>query len=329
MKRIDVHPRFAATYASFFFEGTTRLWGDHVVRYSTDGFPRLAQESGVVLMRVGGPEPLNLCIAPDDMADVDRECLAWSDVYAKVNLDRALVPAPEQHKVVPAGPTFGVRAWPPIRAAAAFAQTRRFDPLTRARVGGRGFWAQYAHRLPESAYRPQPSDDDYVFFMAWPWKHHATVNPPRARFVSACKARTDIRFEGGFAPRRRNDMPELDGLFADRRVPIREYVARTGRSALVFNTPAVHDCLGWKLGEFLALGKAIVTLPITRELPEPLEHGRHVHVVDGTEEGIRDGIDRILGDVTYRRNLERNARAYYDEWLRPERLMQRLCAGGA
>ena len=104
----------------------------------------------------------------------------------------------------------------------------------------------------------------------------------------------------------------------------REYVERTRRSALVFNTPAVHECLGWKLGEFLALGKAIVSLPLTRALPAPLEHGTHLHLVDGSPESITDAIERITGDDGYRRRLEEHARAWYDEWLDPTRLVQRL-----
>src|SRR5207248_8247403 len=133
-------------------------------------------------------------------------------------------------------------------------------------------------------------------------------NPPRARFIELCRRRDDIHFEGGFAPRRRNDMPELEGLYSTRRYPIDEYIARTARSVVVFNTPAVHDCLGWKLGEFLALGKAIITLPLTRQLPSPLEHGTHVHVVDGSPASIESAVDRLLSDTEYRERLERNAR---------------------
>ena len=45
---------------------------------------------------------------------------------------------------------------------------------------------------------------------------------------------------------------------------------RTARSAVVFNCPAVHGCLGWKLGEYLTLRKAIISTDLGRRLPAPL-----------------------------------------------------------
>ncbi len=66
------------------------------------------------------------------------------------------------------------------------------------------------------------------------------------------------------------------------RIPFTEYMTKLKSSLVIFNTPAVFGCHGWKLAEFRALGKAIISTPLTRELPSPLEHGTHVHFVDGS-----------------------------------------------
>jgi glycosyltransferase involved in cell wall biosynthesis len=92
----------------------------------------------------------------------------------------------------------------------------------------------------------------------------------------------------------------------------------------VFNSPAVHACLGWKLGEFLALGKAILSLPLSRAMPSPFVHGEHVHYVADEEPAMRDAIERLLRDHPYRARLEIGARRYYLEYLSPERAIQRL-----
>ena len=113
-------------------------------------------------------------------------------------------------------------------------------------------------------------------------------------------------------------------MTAARRYSIDEYLTNMRRSAVAFNNPAVHGCHGWKLGEFLALGKAIVTLPISLALPAPLEHGTHVHVVDGAPASIDDALDRLRRDEPYRRRLETNARAWYDANLAPARVARRL-----
>ena len=125
-----------------------------------------------------------------------------------------------------------------------------------------------------------------MFFTAWPWAKHGDVNPPRIRFIEACRRAPGLTFEGGFVPRRRNDVPEVLPYTATSAHSLPEYLAKVGRSAVAFNNPAVHGCLGWKLGEFLAMGKAIVSLPLDRVLPAPLEHGVHLHVVDGSPESL-------------------------------------------
>ncbi len=137
-------------------------------------------------------------------------------------------------------------------------------------------------------------------------------------------ARAGLDFEGGFAPRRRSDVPEVLPYTAPARYPLTEYLEKVGRSAVAFNNPAVHGCLGWKLGEFLAMGKAIITLPIDRVLPAPLIHGVHLHVVDGSPASLDDAIEQLRSDREYRHALEANARRWYEEHLAPERLASRL-----
>jgi glycosyltransferase involved in cell wall biosynthesis len=179
-------------------------------------------------------------------------------------------------------------------------------------------------RTSIDAYGPRRSDPDYVFFTAWPWAKHSEVNPPRIEFIEACRRAKGLTFEGGFAPRRRSDVPEVRTMSARARYPIRDYIAKLGRSAVAFNNPAVHGCLGWKLGEFLALGKATISLPITRVLPAPLEPGVHLHVIDGSPESFDDALETLRRNDDYRRSLEINARQWYEQHLAPTRLAQRL-----
>jgi glycosyltransferase involved in cell wall biosynthesis len=110
---------------------------------------------------------------------------------------------------------------------------------------------------------------------------------------------------------------------APKKYPLQEYLAKIRRSAVVFNNPAVHGCHGWKLGEYLALGKAIVSMPLSRDLPAPLVHGEHLHVAEGLG-GIEDALRVLLEDHEYRRHLETNARAWYEQWLTPVRVMDRV-----
>ena len=75
---------------------------------------------------------------------------------------------------------------------------------------------------------------------------------------------SDIRFEGGFRPRQNHDVTGYEEFTVPGSFGMREYMDKTKQSMLAFSTPAVHDCFGWILGEYLALGKAIISTPILR-----------------------------------------------------------------
>jgi glycosyltransferase involved in cell wall biosynthesis len=92
----------------------------------------------------------------------------------------------------------------------------------------------------------------------------------------------------------------------------------------VFNTPAVHGCHGWKLGEYLALGKAIISTDLSNLLPEPLVHGQDIHFSSPDVDDLRAAIELLKDDVPYRQRLERSARTYWERHLSPAAVMSRI-----
>jgi glycosyltransferase involved in cell wall biosynthesis len=181
-------------------------------------------------------------------------------------------------------------------------------------------------RLPIDAYRPGRSEPGYVFFTAWAWQKHPEVNESRGRFIRAVRSGPGVRFEGGFVPRPHDDVANVRGLTGPGPFTLREFVERTSRSAVAFQSPAVHGCLGWKCGEFLALGKAIVSTGVPQRLPAPLRHGEEIWYVDDDVDAIRAAVQRIATDTDLRSHLERGARSYYDTWLTPAVVIERLLA---
>jgi glycosyltransferase involved in cell wall biosynthesis len=290
------HPDFMYAHHAYFLTGLRQL--GYTVRYRRFSAPRL---DGSLVFIAGGQRTI---VSANDHADVAEGHLEWADVYAKVNLNQLLAPS-----ALAVGPSFGLPL--PLSDKAHIAGLTRKWPRT-------GAW----DRLPIDAYFPGLSESDYIFFSAWPWSKHPEVNPPRRAFIEAARA-SGVRFEGGFAPLRRGPRPGFEDVSAPRKYPLREYLEKIRRSAVVFNNPAVHGCLGWKLGEFLALGKAIISMPLTRELPAPLVHGQHLHVIDGAAH-IESALQLLVDDHGYRRHLEANARAWYEEWLAPAKVMERV-----
>ena len=152
--------------------------------------------------------------------------------------------------------------------------------------------------------------------------------------MRACQ-KANVDLEGGFfyvegqavldeAP----DYPKYKEIYGDliytKRLSMDDYIQKTKESFVVFNTPSVCDCHGWKLAEYLCMGKAIISMPLTREMPgEGLVHGKNAHFVNSPEE-IYDAVLKIKNDISYRLNLEKGARNYYEKWLAPKVVIKRL-----
>ena len=325
MPRLVVHPAADLGYASYVLEGLSRVVGSSAITYSTQGFdPKMVHGRVLAFYRADDPDARCLMSFADSAA-VNPSGLEWARVYGMVNVREEDV---ERHTNLRAiGPTFGVRLRSGSLTARHIVSSWRANawrdrPRAAAHVGT--VLRNRHRRTTIERYVPREGEADYVFYTAWPWAKHPDVNPPRARFIEACRRAPGLTFEGGFAPRRRNDVPLAIPLSAPRRYRITEYLDKVARSAVAFNNPAVHGCHGWKLGEYLALGKAIITLPLTRALPAPLEHGVHVHVVDDSPASLDDALGRLRRDHAYRRSLEVNARGWYEEHLAPKRVASRF-----
>jgi glycosyltransferase involved in cell wall biosynthesis len=255
--------------------------------------------SGAAAIEVHGRR---LFIDLGDNKTIDSVGHAWADIYGKVN-----VAPDERRSIIPLGPLFGLQCWDLLTAY------RRWPGMVargaRPRRALSHLRFQAITRLPESAYKPGVSETGYVFHASRDWVKHPDANEQRGRFIEAAK---------------RADVTADTSIISGARMPLSEYIERTTRSCVAFNSPAVHGCLGWKLGEYLALGKAIISTQVNSRLPEPLLHAEHVHYVDDDVDVMRDAINTLSADVDYRAHLEHGARQWYERNLAPTVAMQRL-----
>ena len=294
-RTVVVDPRCKLSYLTYVLDGLT-VAGCRVRFRRVDCPP----SSGAAMVVDG----TRLWVHTDDNAeDTPDGPIAWADVVARVNVEAGA------RDVLPLGPLFGLRIWPLPRGYARVAELVRGGAHPRKALQYVRF--QGIARVGIDEYVPGASDPAYVFGRSRNWVgQHGAVREPRMRFAEALRG-----------------LPlEVDVSVSDERLGLHEYLARTRRSALAFSNPAAHGCLGWKLGEFLALGKAIVSLPIRGELPAPLRHGEHVHFVEDDVGAMVDAVTLITNDDEYRRRLETGARRWYEANMAPERVGARLLA---
>jgi hypothetical protein len=325
--KVVIDPVDDILYMSFYVYGLQKVLGSGNVKFSSAPFSSLSTvarhtKSTRFIIEKDGKER-KYVIHCDDTYQIHEELYNWCDVYGCVNTNFAKTPEAFHKRLVSLCPSFGMRCWNwPQTLFHAFAN------LPKDGTSMRKFLGKHKRLLDRPVYSDYVSkasvDDDYVFFLSTLWysdewnKNDEGVNARRANFVRACKGLDNVYFEGGLVSQGKERSSE--DLFADclcGGIPMKEWMEKTKRSLLVFNTPAFWDCHGWKLGEYLAMGKCIVSTELSNDLPEPLEHGKNIHFVENSQESMRDAVDYIVSHPEYRKKLEQGARAYWETYGTP------------
>lgn len=343
--RIQVDPRCRMNYASYYIVGLNQVFGKGCVKYGplpgVDVKTDRDYRRGFYFVVTNSAKACLLKVYVDfgDWEEMDETAYQWCDVYAKINLrdeDKA------RDKVMLIGPSFGVTTWNWVETLwRAGCNYLKIAPRPRlVHYVATSYLYQIVRRSPYSTYArfADSEDPDYVFSFNTLWYGQLAdecINKYRGDFMNAC-CEVMPRFEGGFvylnSPDVTEEFPpypkyleEYAGLISDRRMSMRAYNERIRRSAFVFNTPSVANCHGWKLPEYLAMGKAIISTPLSHAMPGEFLPGVHYLEVSDAEE-IKAAIIRLHEDNELRQRLKRNAYNYFIQWLTPEKVVLQMCS---
>ncbi|MEE9409074.1 MAG: hypothetical protein V3V28_13480 [Polaribacter sp.] len=323
--KVYIDPACNILYSSFYIIGIKEYYGKNNVHFSNKeyfkDFSFNNQFFSFVTQDHNNIKKVIIDFA--DSSDINQKALRWCDVYGKINL--AEEDFNLSKKIIPIGPSFGVKIY------------SLFDTLTFSvlnylksynRIGNkRLFFSNYKSqfkRIKLKDYSFKINKENYIYFIATLWKKEEKTNTERANFIKACKTSNLVNFEGGFAPRSRDDMPDFKYLTLSTRVTMKDYLLKINKSAIAFNTPAVLDCHGWKLAEFLCLGKVIVSTKLSRKLPKPLLNNEDFLITDGTKDDLQNKIEYILKNESVRIKMQENARKYFNNELAPKSVIKRL-----
>jgi glycosyltransferase involved in cell wall biosynthesis len=333
-KKILMCPLFDPWYYEFYIKGLHDHYKDYTIEFSfEDRFLRFKQfVNGEFRKEFFYYEIWNngsvskICIAANDKCNVNETVYDWVDVYAKVNVDEATMK--KYPKVIALGPNFGIN----------FFSLPAYLKLTWKLYKNAGiknpYFRVYTHqsmkRCSYDVYASRKaSADNYLFYLNYPWKKHSTVTNLRKEIITILKdldKEKVISFEGGFSRARFGPFEGLENYSAGKRYDHRSYLEHLKLSTVVINTPAVHDCLGWKLGEYFALGKAIISTPINRVLPGNFMAGTHYLEIKDVHAELKDAISSLVANKEQRMELEQNALAYWEKWLAPTKTIAHIHA---
>ena len=74
------------------------------------------------------------------------------------------------------------------------------------------------------------------------------------------------------------------------------------------------------------MGKAIISTPLSNELPGTFEHGKNIHIIQNLDE-LKSAVNLLLEDSNYREKLSNGARNYYSKYASPQKIIENLIEG--
>lgn len=139
------------------------------------------------------------------------------------------------------------------------------------------------------------------------------VNQSRIALIRELKQTLGGRFIGGLQNTvyARELAPDLISVMPTAR---RDYIQLVRDSAVVISTSGLLKSNGWKLGEYVALGKAIISEPIATRLPGEFLDKKNYIKYDSIAECM-EGIETLISSQNKIIEMEVENKEYYERYL--------------
>lgn len=332
--KVFVDPACNINYGSFYVKGLWDLFGRDNVIFTSKYFHSLRYTTQTHCLAFVISDTRYVIDWADSNEVFYDDFLQWSDVYGKVNYNAACLPGFNREKIKVISPNFGIGCFGGNRyQAVIICLSNYWKCFSRLKDGFLSYLSPYLWLYKRSHIDLNPSVSTVgsrtIFMVARYWQGETAANNARIAFIRACNQLNKegiIDFIGGMVPESvETDCPE--DVMMHEEIPMGRYIELMEKSLLVFNTPAVHQCHGWKLPEYLAHGKMILSTPFVNELPVPMVHGENIFFVEANEQSFYNEIKSIVNDIELQKTLEQGSRRYWDENVAPDASLRHFIYG--
>lgn len=151
-------------------------------------------------------------------------------------------------------------------------------------------------------------------------KDRKEINKMRVESIRLLKKHFGDQFIGGLYP-----SPEASSQFRElilQRQEIRKasYLKQLRLSQICVTTRGLLGSNGWKLAEYIAGAKAIITEPLLYDVPGEFLPGKN-YLEFTTPQGCIEEVQKLIDDTELRYSLMKNNYNYYHAYLRPDILV--------
>jgi len=269
-----------------------------------------------------------------DSHEIDEAAALEVDRYLKRSYAADKIPGSLKHKVFPLGFNYQVL----LRDADDFERQRRSE----FNQGTDGSHVSYFRPTIEKMCSAPRAHEPRILFMTRAWdpfdnpdrsdekiQERVRINDSRARCLELLRSEFGERFLGGFL--QTDFAVEKYGhvLLADNAAYEKgTYVELLRRYPICIATTGLHGSIGWKMGEYVAFSKAIVSEPLQFEVPGDFKPGENYLEFDEPEQCV-NAVHELLSDAALRDEMMRRNHAYYNCYLRPDAMIRRTLDIGA
>ena len=184
---------------------------------------------------------------------------------------------------------------------------------------------------------PVPNQVPQVLFMARAWDpagesakisekertERTQINETRARCIELLRKELGPKFYGGFAHTRYAvenygnlllESPMISGK--------KNYLTLLRQYPICIATVGLHGSIGWKMAEYVAFSKSIVSERMKCVVPGPFGTGVNYLEFDSPEKCLQETM-RLVEDAQLRRQMMADNWAYYKAYVVPDKLVLR------
>ncbi len=278
-----------------------------------------------------------VCYDTHDWNWIDEEILAGCDLYFKRSYDPQFISTlKDGGKVFPLGLNYQVASAEfdifKLKRAAFYSgkdwikatlKGLRIDSLLRRRE---------TERIDNLEAAPNTEIEPRVLFMARAWSPEKiesktqkdaveAINETRAKCIEVLRKELGDKFYGGLAHDDYSKKHFSHVLLADDNASSkRNYLEILKLFPICVATVGLNGSNGWKLAEYVAHSKAILSEPLVYQVPGHFEAGKN-YVEFGDADDLVGSAVKLIEDKALRSEIMANNFAYYNSYVRPDAMI--------
>ena len=276
-----------------------------------------------------------------DSQDLALGELDECDFYFKRSYSPRLVsslPEPQQQKVLALGLNYcvlpdGIDLLAARRGLRVGQGLREKLSVCRQALGVRS-WRGHDPRLSSMEHPPEFDAEPRVLFLSAAYdpyenpdrsrdkiEDRISLNEMRARCIRALRQALGDKFSGGFVPSA-YALEHYAELVAEPDVTApAHYFAAVRSHPICVATTGLHGSIGWKLAEYVAFARAILSEKLVYRVPGDFGPERNYLEFTSPDESAAAAV-RLIEDHDLRNRLMWNNASYYQRYLRPDSLVK-------